>query len=279
VRKKRYRLYLIASLLVAFGGAGAVLATGTAPRLGLDLEGGISVTLTAVGRVDPPVLQKTVEIIRERIDSLGVAEPEVTPAGTENIIVQLPGIQDDRRALKAIGTTAQLTFRQLREQIPPTAPDKQRPKITRRVSSEVNDQEVVYPSADPAEKGTLYRLAPAVLTGDVITKARAVSDPTTGQWSVSLDMNDQGSAVWADFTGRLACLRDEGEQIKSQVAIVLDGRVESAAGMQDPATAGAGQGVVCDRGISGGQTSIDTGGQGPRVGSQDRCSAHHPRTV
>jgi preprotein translocase subunit SecD len=261
VRKKRYRLYLIASLLVAFGGAGAVLATGTAPRLGLDLEGGISVTLTAVGRVDPPVLQKTVEIIRERIDSLGVAEPEVTPAGTENIIVQLPGIQDESRALKAIGTTAQLTFRQLREQIPPTAPDNQRPKITRRVSSEVNDQEVVYPSADPAEKGTLYRLAPAVLTGDVITKARAVSDPTTGQWSVSLDMNDQGSAVWADFTGRLACLRDEGEQIKSQVAIVLDGRVESAAGMQDPATAGAGQGVVCDRGISGGQTSIDTGGE------------------
>ncbi len=263
MRKKRYRLYLIASMLVAFGGAGAVLATGTSPRLGLDLEGGISVTLTAVGRVDPPVLQKTVEIIRERIDSLGVAEPEVTPAGTDNIIVQLPGIQDEGRALKAIGTTAQLTFRQLREQIPPTAPDKQRPKITRRVSSEVNDQEVVYPSADPAEKGTLYRLAPAVLTGDVITKARAVSDPTTGQWSVSLDMNDQGSAAWADFTGRLACLRDEGEQIKSQVAIVLDGRVESAAGMQDPATAGAGQGVVCDRGITGARPP-STPGASPR---------------
>jgi preprotein translocase subunit SecD len=262
VRKKRYQIYFVATLLVAFGGLAAVIATGTSPRLGLDLEGGISVTLTATGEVNQQVLQKTVEIIRDRIDSLGVAEAEVTPAGSENILIQLPGIQDDERALNAIGTTAQLTFRQVREQIPPTtAADKKRPKITKVASSEVNDEEVVYPSADPAEKGTLYRLAPAVLTGEVITKAQAVVDPASQQWSVSIDMNEEGAATWADFTGTLACLRDEGEQIKSQVAIVLDGRVESAAGMQDPATAGAGQGVVCDRGISGGQTSIDTGGE------------------
>ena len=262
MRKKRYQIYFVATLLVAFGGLAAVIATGTSPRLGLDLEGGISVTLTATGEVNQQVLQKTVEIIRDRIDSLGVAEAEVTPAGSENILIQLPGIQDDERALNAIGTTAQLTFRQVREQIPPTtAPDEKRPKITKVASSEVNDEEVVYPSADPAEKGTLYRLAPAVLTGEVITKAQAVVDPASQQWSVSIDMNEEGAATWADFTGNLACLRDEGEQIKSQVAIVLDGRVESAAGMQDPATAGAGQGVVCDRGISGGQTSIDTGGE------------------
>jgi preprotein translocase subunit SecD len=261
VHKKRYRLYLIATLLVTFGGLGAVLATGAAPRLGLDLEGGISVTLTATGEVNPQVLQKTVEIIRERIDSLGVAEAEVTPAGTDNILIQLPGIQDEKRALNAIGTTAQLTFRQVKEQIPPTAPDKQRPRVTKVASSEVNDEEVVYPSSDPAERGTLYRLARAVLTGEVITKAQAVVDPASQQWSVSLDMNQEGAATWERFTGRLACLRDEGEQIKSQVAIVLDGRVESAAGMQDPATAGPGQGVVCDRGISGGQTSIDTAGE------------------
>ena len=262
MRKKRYQIYFVATLLVAFGGLAAVIATGTSPRLGLDLEGGISVTLTATGEVNQQVLQKTVEIIRDRIDSLGVAEAEVTPAGSENILIQLPGIQDDERALNAIGTTAQLTFRQVREQIPPTtAPDEKRPKITKVASSEVNDEEVVYPSADPAEKGTLYRLAPAVLTGEVITKAQAVVDPASQQWSVSIDMNEEGAATWADFTGTLVCLRDEGEQIRSQVAIVLDGRVESAAGMQDPATAGAGQGVVCDRGISGGQTSIDTGGE------------------
>jgi preprotein translocase subunit SecD len=88
-----------------------------------------------------------------------------------------------------------------------------------------------------------------------------VVDPTSGQWSVSLDMNSEGSDRWADFTSRLACLRDKGEQIKSQVAIVLDGKVESAAGMQDPASSGGSGGVVCGDGITGGETQIDSSGE------------------
>ena len=238
MRTRRYRIHLIAALVVALGGFGAIVATGTAPRLGLDLEGGISVTLTATGEVNSEVLQKTVEIIRERIDSLGVAEPEVTAAGTNNILIQLPGIKDDQRALEVIGTTAQLTFRQVLEQIPATAPDKQRPEVTKGAGTEVNDQEVVYPDAQGGSNAPLYRLAPATLTGDVVTKAQAVVDPTSGQWSVSLDMDSEGADRWASFTSRLACLRDKGEQVKSQVAIVLDGKVESAAGMQDPASSG-----------------------------------------
>ncbi|MDQ5874345.1 MAG: protein translocase subunit SecD, partial [Actinomycetota bacterium] len=261
MRTKRYRIHLIAALVVALGGFGAIVATGTAPRLGLDLEGGISVTLTATGEVNSQVLQKTVEIIRERIDSLGVAEPEVTAAGTDNILIQLPGIKDDQRALEVIGTTAQLTFRQVLEQVPPTAPDKQRPEVTKQAGTEVNDQEVVYPDAEGGSNAPLYRLAPATLTGDVITKAQGVVDPTSGQWSVSLDMNSEGADRWASFTSRLACLRDKGEQVKSQVAIVLDGKVESAAGMQDPASAGGSGGVACGDGITGGETQIDSSGE------------------
>jgi len=261
MRTKRYRIHLIAALVVALGGFGAIVATGTAPRLGLDLEGGISVTLTATGEVNSEVVQKTVEIIRERIDSLGVAEPEVTAAGTNNILIQLPGIKDDQRALEVIGTTAQLTFRQVLEQVPATAPDKQRPEVTKRGGTEVNDQEVVYPDAQGGSNAPLYRLAPATLTGDVITKAQAVVDPTSGQWSVSLDMDSEGADRWASFTSRLACLRDKGEQVKSQVAIVLDGKVESAAGMQDPASSGGSGGVVCGDGITGGETQIDSSGE------------------
>ncbi|HZJ49560.1 MAG TPA: protein translocase subunit SecD [Actinomycetota bacterium] len=261
MRTKRYRIHLIAALVVALGGFGAIVATRTTPRLGLDLEGGISVTLTATGEVNSQVLQKTVEIIRERIDSLGVAEPEVTAAGTDNILIQLPGIKDDQRALEVIGTTAQLTFRQVLEQVPPTAPDKQRPKVTKQAGTEVNDQEVVYPDAEGGSNALLYRLAPATLTGDVITKAQGVVDPTSGQWSVSLDMNSEGADRWASFTSRLACLRDKGEQVKSQVAIVLDGKVESAAGMQDPASAGGSGGVACGDGITGGETQIDSSGE------------------
>lgn len=260
MKKKRYKLYLFLSLLVGFGGLAAVLATDTKPRLGLDLEGGLSVILTAEGqRVEADVLQKTVEIIRERIDALGVAEPEVSVAGEENILIQLPGVEDDEEALELIGTTAQLTFRQVLEQMPADPPGKKAdgPEITEEVGSEVNDEEVVYPDAENPD--VLYRLGPAALTGDVVTRAEAVTDPTTGQWSVSIDMNDEGSEDWAEFTDKLACLRDEGEQVKSQVAIVLDGVVESAAGMSDPATSPDG-GVECGQGITGGQTQIDSGG-------------------
>jgi protein-export membrane protein SecD len=73
-------------------------------------------------------------------------------------------------------------------------------------------------------------------------------------------MNEEGSQKWEDLTARLACLRDQGEAVKSRVAIVLDGRVEAAPSMQRPGE-GGGQGVVCDEGISGGQTSISTGGE------------------
>ena len=257
----RYKINFILSLLVAFGGLGVVIATGAQPRLGLDLEGGTSIILEAVGEgaTNDAVMDKTVEIIRQRIDAFGVAESEVTRAGDSNILIQLPGVEDEDKAVKLIGTTAQLTFRQVEEIIPPTAKPKDIPEITEEKGSEVNDQEVVYPSAEPGAEGTLYRLKPAALTGEVVARAEAAPDPNTGtNWGVLIDMNEEGSRKWADFTSDLACLRDEGEQIKSQVAIVLDGRVESAAGMQAPGQSPDG-GVECGQGISGGETRIDVG--------------------
>jgi preprotein translocase subunit SecD len=259
MKKKPYMLYLILALLVAFGGLAAVLATDTRPRLGLDLEGGLSVILSAEGEdVQGDVLAKTVEIIRQRIDALGVAEAEVSLAGDNNILIQLPGVEDDEEALELIGTTAQLTFRQVIAQVPADPPGKrQPPEITEETGSEVTNEEVVYPAAD--DESILYRLEPAVLTGEVVERAEAVPDPTTGAWSVSVDMSEEGADTWAKFTSDLACLRDEGDPIKSQVAIVLDGLVESAAPMADPASSGGG--VECGVGITGGQTSIDTGGR------------------
>ena len=264
--KKRYKSYLVLSLIVAFGSLGAVLATGTTPQLGLDLKGGISAILTAEGTTDPPadVLAKTVDIIRQRIDQIGVAESDVSAAGGNNIIVQIPGVKDEQRALRIIGTTAQLTFRQVDAIYGPAAKDK--PEVTKDTSDDVNDQEVVYEAGKNvgSGSGTLYKLKPAVLTGDVVTDAEAVVDTQTGNsWSVSIDMNSEGAKKWATFTSKLACLRDKAttpeEQTQSQVAIVLDGKVESAAGMKAPA--GGSSGVNCGEGISGGQTQIDVGDQ------------------
>lgn len=248
----------IVGLVVSFGGLGGVLAAGASPKLGLDLEGGISVILQATGEeVRPEVLDETVNLIRDRIDALGVAEPEVTVAGNENVLIQLPGVEDEEAALELIGTTAQLTFRQVKAIHQPG--DKKAPPITKEVDSSVNDDVVVYPSADP-DDDSVYELEPANgLTGTIVEDAEAVP-VGANQWSVSIDMNEQGADQWQDFTDELACLRDEGERIKSQVAIVLDGKVESAAGMQDPASSPQG-GVECGKGIAGGETSIDVGNE------------------
>jgi len=262
MKVRRYKIYLILAVLISFGSAAAMLATRTTPALGLDLEGGISVILTASSDegVEEDVLNQTVAILRDRINSLGVAESEVSAAGGNTILIQLPGVENETAALELIGTTAQLTFRQVEEMIPPNAKPKDVPEVTEEQDQSVNDEEVVYPSAQEGEEGTLYRLKPAVLTGDIVERAEAVVDPTTGSnWSVSIDMNEEGSRKWADFTSELACLRDQGEQVKSQVAIVLDGKVESAAGMRSPAEGGTGGGVECGTGITGGQTQIDVG--------------------
>ncbi len=252
MKTRRYKIMLIVGLVVSFGGLGGVIAAGASPKLGLDLEGGISVILQATGEeVREDVLEQTVNLIRQRIDALGVAEPEVSVFG-DNVLIQLPGVEDEEAALELIGTTAQLTFRQVEQIYRPNA--KKAPEVTEEVDSSVNDEEVVYPDEDD----TLYRLRPANgLTGSIVEDAEAV--PVGGNsWMVSIDMNSEGSERWEAFTDELACLRDKGEQIKSQVAIVLDGKVESAAGMEDPATSPQG-GVECGQGIAGGETSIDVG--------------------
>jgi preprotein translocase subunit SecD len=155
MRTGRPKVYLALSLLVAFGGLAAVLLTHTTPRLGLDLEGGTSVILTAEGEnVREDVLQQTVEIIRRRIDALGVAEPEVAISGSENILIQLPGVENEQQALDLIGTTAQLTFRQVERVIPPDARKRNIPKVTEETGSEANDETVVYPSGQPGESST-----------------------------------------------------------------------------------------------------------------------------
>lgn len=253
---RRYKVNLVLSMLVAFGGLATVIATDMKPRLGLDLEGGISVILTAEATsgdtVDQAVLQQTVEIIRQRIDAFGVAEPEVSAAGSNNILIQLPGVENEERALELIGSTAQLTFRQVKDVFPPGA--QKAPEITEEAGPTVNDETVVYPSASDDEAGVLYELEPAVLTGEIVEDAEAVTDTLAGgAWSVSIEMSRAGSQEWQEFTAELACLRDQGDQLTSQVAIVLDGKVESAAGM-DPQ-------VECDVGIGGGRTQIDVGDQ------------------
>jgi preprotein translocase subunit SecD len=99
-------------LMLSWGGLALLLTQGILPKLGLDLSGGTSVVLTAPDGTDPEVLEQAVEIMRRRIEDVGgVQEPEITISGANTVLVQLPGVEDEQRALDAIGQTGQLSFR------------------------------------------------------------------------------------------------------------------------------------------------------------------------
>ncbi|HHY04236.1 MAG TPA: protein translocase subunit SecD [Thermoanaerobacterales bacterium] len=91
-----------------------VLPIKSAINLGLDLQGGVSVLLEAKPKAGEKVTDEkmngAVEVIRGRVDQLGVAEPLITRQGKTRILVELPGIDDSQRALELIGKTASLQF-------------------------------------------------------------------------------------------------------------------------------------------------------------------------
>lgn len=90
-----------------------------ATRLGLDLKGGVAVQLKGYHTNGQPVtrdeMQQAVEVIQRRINSLGVTEPEVQIQGQDQVSVQIPGLTNERQAIRVIGKTAQLGFYPVRD--------------------------------------------------------------------------------------------------------------------------------------------------------------------
>lgn len=103
---------LVGILVLAYGGLITMLATGTEPALGLDLQGGISVTQRPKPGTEwsEASLDLAVEKIRERVDSLGVAEPEILRQG-DTIVVNLPGVKNQQQAEDLVQVTGQVWLR------------------------------------------------------------------------------------------------------------------------------------------------------------------------
>jgi preprotein translocase subunit SecD len=107
---------LIGILVVAFGLLALSIANGNSTALGIDLDGGVEVGLVPVEDTDiegaelDDALDTSLEILRNRVDGLGVAEPDITRQG-DRIVVQLPGVEDQERAIEIVGATAELRFR------------------------------------------------------------------------------------------------------------------------------------------------------------------------
>jgi preprotein translocase subunit SecD len=108
--KRNLLVSLISILVVAFGLFLGNLIVGNTPSLGLDLQGGASVTMTPVGEYEEAALSVAVDIIRQRVDAIGVAEPEIIRQG-DTVVVNLPGVKDQQQALDLIGRTGAVEMR------------------------------------------------------------------------------------------------------------------------------------------------------------------------
>jgi preprotein translocase subunit SecD len=115
---RRYVIMLTVTVVVIVATFVGTLLSSNRPALGLDLQGGVSVVLFPVKGSDTSTLNTAVDIIRNRVDALGIAEPDVSRQGN-TIVIDLPGAKNRQQALRVIGKTAELRFRAVQQQIPP----------------------------------------------------------------------------------------------------------------------------------------------------------------
>ncbi|WP_434063463.1 protein translocase subunit SecD [Pengzhenrongella frigida] len=246
--------------------AGTFLSDATmTPKLALDLEGGTQLILKPVATGDTEITSETIaeaiRIIRQRVDSSGVAEAEITSQGGSNIVVALPGTPD-KATLDLVRTSAQMRFRPvlaigapavvepaadatpITPKAAPDSPSDAAYYVTDAVLAEFNALDCADPAnlaggesgADDAAfvtcdaDGTAkYILGPVEIQGNEISTANSgqrtsPSGAVTGEWVVNIEFTSDGRPVFRDVTTRLQALTSP----QNQFAMVLDGLVISA---------------------------------------------------
>jgi preprotein translocase subunit SecD len=259
---------LIGIVLLATGLFGGNLLAGNTPSLGLDLQGGASVTMTPKGTYDPDALTVAVDIIRQRVDSIGVAEPEIIRQG-DTVVVNLPGVKDQQQALELVGRTGAVEMRpviKMAENPENTTTtvagsttttikgdDKTSTTLpqptgglgsSRHVAAETTTTTTV--PTDPVtgleegqtvlpgrKDGLIYLLGPAEATGEVFSNDSA-AEVSNGAWVVVAQLKGgaEGEDQWNALAGK--CYAGGADCPTKQIAIILDGEVISAPVVQAP---------------------------------------------
>jgi preprotein translocase subunit SecD len=261
---RRYVIPLLVVFALVAAVWGVIALQHITPRLGLDLRGGSTVTFQPTnprgGAPTSEQLATTVDIIRNRVNSKGVAESEVNLEGG-NIVVSIPDVPNPDDVIAAVGTTAQLQFRPVKDVVAPSDPRyKQPPFAAVDCAKPATYQNKDNPDADNVvlcareQPGQLRPDAnsPKVLMGKValggtdIASAKAQlattgqGGVTTGQWETLLNFNGRGGDRFKQLTGDAACNKDG--DVKREIAITLDAVV-----INHPPVASD---VQCHQGIS-----------------------------
>lgn len=253
-------LPLLAILVVTAAALAYTFVAGNQPLLGLDLQGGVSVVLQPTEDVADEQLDQAIDIIRRRVDALGVAEPDISRQG-DTVLVQLPGVDDPQRALDLVGQTAELRFRPVLDIIPPegtqletttttAAPgdddttttvttedplaelQEQIDRPTTAPDDDDPDAEVVLPQVD--DEGNVvsrYVLGPAALRGDALSTANATLQGIS-EWVVNVEFRGGADGIDAFNAISATCHARTPECPTGSLAIVLDSEVVSAPAIQ-----------------------------------------------
>ncbi len=222
---------------------------------GLDIQGGLSVVLSAKstdgGTVSADDMEKSRSIIEQRVNALGASEAVVQLQGTDQILVQIPGLSDTETALATIGKTGQLEFARLDSFTDSDVQTKIENGQYGTNGTFTDDFGNTFASGTvehlSVESGTYTPL----ITGSNITKVDiGRASETSTDYSVNVTLDSEGTQAFADATKELA-------SSKGKIVIILDGEVQSAPAVQSE--------------ITGGQVSI--------TGGYDKDSASAMQTV
>ena len=270
---RRLVISLIGVVVIVFGLFAANLVAGNVPSLGLDLQGGASITLQPEGEYDAVALDVAINIIRSRVDSIGVAEPEIIRQG-DTVVVNLPGVDDQQRALDIIGRQGQVLLRPVLQAgtldtsstttlpgqttlpsdstLPGAASGPGNARVRGAATTTIPPtSETTAPgiqvSEDPNDpstnavlsdgKGGAFLVGPAGADGLVFTND-ATAEINNGNWVVNVGLQDgpAGADLWNALTTK--CFNRDAVCPTGQIAIVLDGKVISAPVVQEAVFSG-----------------------------------------
>src|SRR5690606_25190516 len=171
--------------------------------LGLDLRGGSHLLLELDTREMLPeetlddVMERSLEVVRRRLDETGMVEPSITRQGKDSILIQLPGVDDPSHIRSLLGTTAKMTFHW--------------------AADEHSLATMILPGQSEGES---YRLEQRVaLAGKHISKARMALNPDTREPVVNFSLDNEGARQFGRMTQN---------NIGRPLAIVLDNTVITA---------------------------------------------------
>ena len=195
-------------------------------------------------RIKESAIDQALETIRNRIDQFGVAEPTIHRQGENEIVVQLPGVKDPKRAVDIIGKTAQLEFKIVDDNAKVAAelpqfilPGEEENLLMQFAGKIPEDDEILFEKRVNRETGAVTKMPillkkQAALTGDLLSDARVDIDTRFNESYVSISFNTAGAKIFDEVTGA---------NVKKRLAIILDNVVYSAPVIQERISGGHAQ--------------------------------------